>query len=86
MKQNHELTEAQENFRRGSTSFHQAKTLAAKAVLKHIKANPGCTKEDIFAAIGDEYKSGAFDVLTKHKLAYSKGQKPALWYPTGTNP
>ena len=85
MKENHELTPAQEAYRRGATTLHAKRTLTAKAILQAIKATPGMTKEEIFAVIGTESGHGGFETLTKHKLAHSKGS-PARWFPTGGNP
>lgn len=85
MKENHELTEAQEAFRRGSTSYHAKKTLTAKAILAAIRQTPGMTREEILQTIGTTSGHGGFEVLAKHRLARHIGS-PAKWYPTGQNP
>ena len=81
MKLNHELTPAQEAFRRGSTSFHAKKTLTAKAIRTHLLAHPGSTKQEILAALNLESAYGGFELLQKHKLARFEGRHPAKWYP-----
>lgn len=85
MKENHELTGAQENFRRGNTSYHARRALAAKAILQAIRKTPGLTKDEIFQAAGLESGHGGFDVLRDHKLAYSQGS-PARWFAKPSNP
>ena len=85
MKENNELTPAQEAYRRGATSYHAKRALTAKAMIKAMREKPGMTKDEIFAAIGTVSGHGGFEVLTKHKMAYSTGS-PARWYATGANP
>ena len=86
MKQNHELTHHQEAVRRGSDASNARVAIAAKAMIAHIRANPGCTRQDIFAALGDAYVSGGFDMLKRHKLAFHIGQKPARWFANKNTP
>ena len=85
MKQNHELTPAQEAYRRGNTSLHARRALTAKAILAALKTKPGMTKAEIFDTIGTVSGHGGFELLTRHKLAYSTGS-PARWFATGGNP
>ena len=85
MKENNELTHAQEAYRRGATSMHAKRALTAKAMIQAMRKKPGMTKEEIFQEIGTTSGHGGFEVLTKHKMAYSIGS-PARWYPTGGNP
>lgn len=85
MKENNELTHAQEDYRRGKTSMHAKRALTAKAILQAIKATPGMTKDEIFQAIGTTSGHGGFELLKSHKLARSQGS-PARWYPTQINP
>ena len=85
MKENHELTGAQESYRRGNTSYHAKRTLTAKAISAAIKQHPGITKQEILDTIGETSGFGGFEVLKKHKLAYHSGS-PAKWYPTNINP
>ena len=81
MKLNHELTPAQEAYRRGSTSYHAKKTLTAKAIRTYLIENPGSTKQQILQSLGLESAYGGFELLQKHKLARSEGRHPAKWYP-----
>ena len=85
MKENHELTQAQELFRRGSTTYYARRTLTAKAILGAIRKTPGMTKAEIFAEINTESGHGGFEVLTRNKMAYSTGS-PARWFANNTNP
>ena len=85
MKSNDELTPSQLAYRRGNTSLHAKRTLTAKAILAAIKDKPGMTKDEIFTAIGTVSGHGGFEVLTRHKMAYSTGS-PARWFATGGNP
>ena len=81
MKLNNELTHAQENFRRGSTSYHAKKTLTAKAIRTYIVAHPGSTKQEITEAVCPDGAYGGFELLQKHKLVRCEGRHPAKWYP-----
>lgn len=80
MKLNHELTPAQEAYRRGATSFHAKKTLTAKAILVFLREHPGSTKQEILAALKLESGYGGFELLQQHKLARPEGRHPAKWY------
>lgn len=84
-KENHELNSAQEDFRRGRTSYHAKRALTAKAILQALRKKPGMTKDEILAAIGCDSGHGGFDILQRHKLAYHAGV-PARWFATETNP
>lgn len=81
MKLNHELTHAQEAYRRGSTSYHAKKTLTAKAILQYIREHPGATKQEIVEAVCPDGAYGGFELLQSHKLARPEGRHPAKWYP-----
>lgn len=59
--------------------------LRAKKVRAYIIANPGCTKDDIYAAHPGEMLTGGFEMLTRHGMArYEGGGKkgPARWFAT----
>lgn len=72
-----------DQFRRGSTSAQANKALRNKEVLQYIKEHPGCTKDEIYAALGH----GGFDLLQKYNLIYYEmiGDK-AHWFPTNNQP
>jgi hypothetical protein len=69
--------EAQKDeWRRGGTSAQKQMALNAKATLEYIKANPGCTKEEIKeAGIQTNFK-----MLQDHRLAYFVKADKARWY------
>jgi hypothetical protein len=58
--------------------------LRAKRIRQYIIANPGCTKDEIYAAHPDEKLTGGFEVLERHGLARFEGggkKGPARWFP-----
>ncbi len=68
-----------DQWRRGNTSAQAHKALRNKAVLKYIKEHPGCTKNEIRAALGH----GGFELLQRHKLAFyikANSMEDARWY------
>lgn len=63
------------------------KTIALRAqkVRAFIIANPGCTKDEIYAAHRGELLTGSFELLTRHRMVrYEGGGKkgPAKWFAT----
>lgn len=75
----HASWEAQKDqWRRGNTSAQARTALRNKAVLLYIKEHPGCTREEIHAALGH----GGFELLQRHKLAFyiKNGADDARWY------
>lgn len=76
--------EAQKDqWRRGNTSAQAHEALRNKAVLQYIRDHPGCTKNEIRAALGH----GGFRLLQQHKLAFyvKTGAEDARWYPIMQN-
>jgi hypothetical protein len=74
-----EQWEAQKDqWRRGNTSAQANTALRNKAVLQYIKEHPGCTREEIHAALGH----GGFSLLQQHRLAFyvKDGADNARWY------
>ena len=72
-----------DQYRRGNTTAQAAKALRNKVVLQYIKEHPGCTKDEIHAALGH----GGFDLLVKHRLArYEMYGDTARWYATNKQP
>lgn len=74
-----EQWEAQKDqWRRGNTSAQANAALRNKAVLQYIKEHPGCTRDEIRAALGH----GGFGLLQKHRLAFyvKNGADNARWY------
>lgn len=67
-----------DQWRRGNTSAQAHKALRNKAVMLYIKEHPGCTADEIHAALGH----GGFDLLQRHKLAFyiKIGVHDARWY------
>lgn len=75
----HASWEAQKDqWRRGNTSAQAKTALRNKAVLQYIKEHPGCTREEIRAALGH----GGFGLLQAHRLAFyiKTGAEDARWY------
>ena len=67
-----------DQWRRGNTSAQANKALRNKAVRLYIKEHPGCTANEIRAALGH----GGFELLQKHRLAFyiKTGVEDARWY------
>lgn len=75
----HATWEAQKDqWRRGNTSAQAHTALRNKAVMLYIKEHPGCTANEIHAALGH----GGFGLLQKHKIAFyiKLGADDARWY------
>lgn len=72
--------EAQKDqWRKGNTSAQAHKALRNKAVMLYIKEHPGCTANEIHAALGH----GGFELLQKHRLAFyikDNANDNARWY------
>lgn len=72
----------------GKVDWRVTMTLLAKEMRSYMFAHPGCTKDEIYAALPNrKYFGDAFDLLRRRGLArYEGGGKkgPAKWFAVTT--